>query len=189
MREHGLRPSPEATPAELVRRLSLDLNGLPASVIGVDGFLDRGTVGALVDRLLASPRFGETFAVPWMDAARYGDSCAMHADYERFLWPWRLYVVDAYNQNMPFDQFTVEQFAGDLLPGATSMQRLASAFNRHHPSSNEDGSIPEELRVEYVADRVHTTATVWLGLTMDCARCHDHKYDQISQEDYYRFFA
>lgn len=192
LRERELKPSPEAKPEELVRRLSLDLNGLPASVTGVDGFLGDerpAAVEALVDRLLASPRFGETLAVPWMDAARYGDSCGMHADYERFVWPWRHYVIDAYNHNVPFDRFTLEQLAGDLLPNATRMQLIASAFNRHHPTSNEAGSIPEELRVQYVADRVHTTATVWLGLSMDCARCHDHKYEKISQEDYYGFFA
>lgn len=128
-------------------------------------------------------------AVHWLDAARYGDSSAMHADHERFVGAWRQWVIRAYNRNLPFDRFTVDQLAGDLIPQATVEQQLASAFNRHHPTSNEDGSIPEELRVEYVADRVHTTSTVWLGLTMDCARCHDHKYDPISLSDYYGFFA
>ena len=192
LREQSLAPSPEAQRHQLIRRLALDLTGLPPRPAAVREFAKDTHPGAyerLVTRLLASPRFGETMAVTWMDAARYGDSGAMHADRDRAVWAWRDYVINAFNANKAFDEFTIEQLAGDLLPNATFEQLVASAFNRHHPTSNEAGSIAEELRVEYVADRVDTTATVWLGLTLDCARCHDHKYDPISQRDYYRFFA
>lgn len=192
LREQALTPSPIADRRQLIRRLSLDLNGLPPTPAEVQAFVEDASPDAyeiLVERLLASPRFGETLASVWMDAARYGDSGAMHADRDRAVWAWRDYVIDSLNANKPFSEFTIEQLAGDLLPNAGFEQRVASAFNRHHPTSNEAGSIPEELRVEYVADRAHTTATVWLGLTMDCARCHDHKYDPISQRDYYGFFA
>ena len=192
LRAKGLAPSEEADRRTLIRRLALDLNGLPPTPAEASAFDTSANPAAyerLVERIMASPRFGEMMAIPWLDAARYGDSSAMHADWERHVWAWRKYVIDAYNRNLPFDRFTIEQLAGDLLPGTGFEQQVASAFNRHHPTSNESGSIPEELRVEYVADRVHTTATVWLGLSLDCARCHDHKYDPISQKEYYRFFA
>ena len=143
----------------------------------------------MVDRLLGMERYGERMALAWMDAARYGDSSVMHADGPRDMWAWRDWVIDAYNSNMPFDRFTVEQLAGDLLPDATVAQRVASGFNRNHATSAEGGAFAEELRVEYVVDRVKTTANVWMGLTMECAQCHDHKYDPISQREYYQMFA
>jgi len=128
-------------------------------------------------------------ALPWMDAARYADSAGYQSDFKRTQWPWRDWVIRAYNRNLPFDRFTVDQLAGDLLPNPTRDQLLATAFNRNHRINNEGGIIPEEFLVEYVADRVETTATVWLGLTVGCARCHDHKYDPITQKDFYRLFA
>lgn len=185
-------PSPEATREALIRRVSLDLTGLPPTLDEIDAFLADAEPGAyerLVDRLLRSPRFGEKMAGPWLDAARFADSNGYFTDMERTMWPWREWVVRAFNDNMPFDQFTIEQLAGDLLPNATLPQKIATGFNRNHMVNNETGIIADEYRVEYVADRVKTTSTVWLGLTLECARCHDHKYDPISQEDYYRFFA
>jgi hypothetical protein len=158
----------------------------------VDAFLaDRrpGAYERVVDRLLASPRHGERMAVRWLDAARYADTSGYQSDGERFMWRWRDWVIDAYNANMPFDRFTVEQLAGDLLPGATLEQVIATGFNRNHRGNAEGGIIPEEYAVEYVADRVETTATVWLGLTLTCARCHDHKYDPFPQKEFYRLFA
>ena len=143
----------------------------------------------VVARLLASPRYGEHMALAWLDAARYADTSGYQADWERFMWPWRDWVVEAYNANLPFDQFTVEQLAGDLLPHATPSQVLATGFNRNHRINDEGGSLDAEFEVEYVVDRVDTTSTVWLGLTAGCARCHDHKYDPISQKEYYRLFA
>ncbi len=192
LKEHGLRPSPEASPEQLVRRVTLDLTGLPPTIQQVDRFLadaSPGAYGRLVDRLLASQQYGERMALVWMDAARYADSGGYQADVLRTQWPWRDWVIDAYNQNMPFDQFTIDQLAGDLRDRPTQDQILATAFNRNHRINNEGGIIPEEWRVEYVCDRVETTSTVWLGLTVGCARCHDHKYDPISQRDYYRMFA
>jgi len=191
-RKHGLNGSPRARPEVLIRRLSFDLTGLPPTPAEVDAFLADQRPDAyerLVDRLLASERFGERMALYWMDAARYGDSSVMHADGPRDMWPWRDYVINAFNRNMPFDQFTIEQLAGDLLPNPTVQQKVATGFNRNHATSDEGGAIPEELRVEYVVDRVATTSTVWLGLTMECGQCHDHKYDPISQREYYNFFA
>lgn len=192
LRRHGLKGSPAARPEVLIRRIAFDLTGLPPTPAEVDAFVqDKSSdaYGKLVDRLLASKRFGERMALYWMDAGRYGDSSVMHADGPRDMWPWRDYVINAYNENLPFDRFTIEQIAGDLLPDATVQQRVASGFNRNHATSDEGGAIPEELRVEYVVDRVATTSTVWLGLTMACGQCHDHKYDPISQKDYYSFFA
>jgi hypothetical protein len=188
----SLTPLPEASKETLIRRTSFDLTGLPPTPAEVDTFLADQSPEAyekLVDRLLASPHFGERMTLDWMDAARYGDSSVMHADGPRDMWPWRDWVIKAYNDNMPFDQFTVEQIAGDLLPNATTAQKIASGFNRNHATSDEGGAIPEELRVGYVVDRVKTTSTVWLALSMECAQCHDHKYDPISQKDYYKFFA
>jgi hypothetical protein len=188
--------SPQADPRTLIRRVTLDLTGLPPTPEGVREFLsdidDRGFDAAyerVVDRLLASPAYGERMALTWLDAARYGDTSVMHADGPRDMWPWRDWVIDAYNANMPFDQFTIEQLAGDLIPGASVEQKIASGFNRNHATSDEGGAFAEELRVEYVVDRVATTSKVWLGLTMECAQCHDHKYDPISQKEYYQFFA
>lgn len=196
LRDAGLAFSPEADPRTLIRRVSLDLIGTPPTPLEVEGFLvdakSRGTrvaYEALVDRLLASQSYGERMALAWLDAARYGDTSVMHADGPRDMWPWRDWVINAYNTNMPFDQFTTEQLAGDLIPDASVQQKVASGFNRNHATSDEGGAFAEELRVEYVVDRVQTTSTVWLGLTMECAQCHDHKYDPISQQEYYQFFA
>jgi Protein of unknown function (DUF1553)/Protein of unknown function (DUF1549)/Planctomycete cytochrome C/Concanavalin A-like lectin/glucanases superfamily len=185
-------PSPEASREQLVRRVTLDLTGLPPTLAQVDQFLGDTEPKAyerLVDRLLASPSYGERMALVWLDAARYADSGGYQGDVLRTQWPWRDWVIRAYNQNMPFDQFTIDQLAGDLREHPTRDQILATAFNRNHRINNEGGIIAEEWRVEYVADRVETTSTVWLGLTIGCARCHDHKFDPIPQLDFYRMFA
>jgi hypothetical protein len=188
----GLHPSPEADRATLIRRVTLDLIGLPPSPAEVDAFLADASPQAyehVVDRLLASPRHGERMASRWLDAARYADTSGYQSDGERSMWRWRDWVIDAFNRNMPFDQFTIEQLAGDLLPNATLAQRIATGFNRNHRGNAEGGIVPEEYAAEYVVDRVDTTATVWLGLTMGCARCHDHKYDPITQREFYSVFA
>jgi hypothetical protein len=188
----GLRPSPEADRAVLLRRVSFDLTGLPPTVDEVDAFLADAAPDAyerVVDRLLASPRYGERMAMEWLDAARYADTHGLHVDSHRDMWPWRDQVIRAFNANQRFDQFTVEQLAGDLLPGATTAQKVASGFNRNHMISYQNSSIPEKVRTAYVVDRVNTTATVWLGLTMACAQCHDHKFDPLPQVDYYRLYA
>ncbi len=187
-----LTPAPEAGREKLIRRLTFDLTGLPPSVAEVDAFLADGAPDAydrLVDRLLASPRFGERMAIDWLDLARYADTYGYQADVYRAMWPWRDWVVQAFNSNLPYDQFVTWQVAGDLEPGATRSQVLATAFNRHHRQTNEGGSIEEEFRVEYVADRTNTFATAFLGLTLECARCHSHKYDPITQEEYYQLFG
>ena len=186
----GWKPSAEAGRRTLIRRLSLDLLGLPPSVEEVEAFLaDRrpGAYGRLVDRLLASPRFGERMAIEWLDVSRYADTHGYHEDYHRDMWPWRDWVIRSLNDNMPFDRFTIEQLAGDLLPNPTQQQITATGFNRNHGVTAS--GISEEYRVEYVLDRVRTTATAWMGLTLACAQCHDHKYDPFSQQDFYRFFA
>jgi hypothetical protein len=188
----GLKPSSEADKERLIRRVTLDLIGLPPTPEEVDAFLkdaDPNAYEKVVDRLLASPRFGERMAWDWLDAARYADSNGYQGDGERTMWPWRDWVVKAYNENLPFDKFTVWQLAGDLLPKPTREQILATAFNRNHMINGEGGRIAEENRVEYVFDQTETTGTVWLGLTAGCARCHDHKFDPISQKDYYALFA
>ncbi|MFN8140165.1 MAG: DUF1553 domain-containing protein [Fimbriimonadales bacterium] len=188
----GLKPSPEASKETLIRRLSLDITGLPPTPEEVDAFLadkSKDAYEKLVDRLLASTRYGERMAMDWMDAARYADSNGYQADYERFQWRWRDWVINAFNKNMPYDQFTIEQIAGDMLPNATLDQKLATGFNRNHRINTEGGVIAEEWRVETVIDRVETTSEVWLGLTSGCARCHDHKYDPISTRDFYKMFA
>jgi Protein of unknown function (DUF1553)/Protein of unknown function (DUF1549)/Concanavalin A-like lectin/glucanases superfamily/Planctomycete cytochrome C len=188
----GLHPSPEADRATLIRRVSLDLTGLPPTVAEVADFLNDRSPDAwekVVDRLLASPRYGERMAFRWMEAARYADTNGYQSDGVREMWRWRDWVIDAYNHNMPFDQFTVEQLAGDLLPNPTLDQRIATAFHRNNRTSAEGGIVPEEFRISYVADRAETTSNVWLGLTLGCARCHDHKYDPITQKDFYSFFA
>jgi hypothetical protein len=189
---HGLAPSPEAAKTTLIRRVTFDLTGLPPTPAEVDAFLADDWPNAyerVVDRLLASPRYGERMAIRWIDAARYADTNGYQTDGDREMWRWRDWVIDAFNANMPFDGFTIEQLAGDMLPGATLDQKIASGFNRNHRGNGEGGIIPEEFAVEYVVDRVDTTATVWLGLTMACARCHDHKYDPIAQKEFYRLFA
>ena len=192
LESEGLMPSPPADGLRLLRRATLALTGVPPTVDELDLFLADSSPNAYeqaVERLLASPRYGEHLTLAWLDAARYADTSGYQADWERFMWPWRDWVVDAYNANMPFDQFTVEQLAGDLLPDATLSQRLATGFNRTHRTNDEGGSLDAEFEVEYVVDRVDTTSTVWLGLTTGCARCHDHKYDPVSQKEYYRLFA
>ncbi|MFP6854709.1 MAG: DUF1549 domain-containing protein, partial [Opitutales bacterium] len=189
---HGLQPSAEANRRTLVRRLSLDLTGLPPTPEEVRAFVADKSDDAyekVVDRLLASEEYAERMTLVWMDAARYGDTSVFHDDGPRTMWPWRDWVLNAYKENMPFDQFTVEQLAGDLLPDATVQQKVASGFNRNHATTDEGGVIAEEFRVEYVVDRVKTTGNVWMGLTMECAQCHSHKYDPISQKEYYQFYA
>ena len=187
-----LTPSAEAGRATLIRRVTLDLTGLPPTLSEVDDFLSDDSPNAyqdLVDRLLQSPKYGERMAVEWLDAARYADTSGYQSDSERHMWRWRDWVINAFNANMPFDQFTVEQIAGDMLPDATLDQIIATGFNRNHSQNGEGGIIPEEYLVENVVDRVETTSTVWLGLTMGCARCHDHKYDPIKQKEFYEVFA
>jgi hypothetical protein len=184
----GLSPSPEADKVTLIRRATLDLWGLPPTPDEVDAFLADGSDTAyesLVDRLLASPRFGEVMARDWLDAARYGDSDGYHADQERFMWPWRDWVIDAFNSGEPYYQFLVEQIAGDLLSGASDTQKVATGFNRNHEISIEGGIIDAQYRAEYVADRVRTLGTAIMGVTIGCARCHEHKYDPFPQSDFY----
>jgi hypothetical protein len=188
----GLKPAPEADRVTLIRRLTLDLTGLPPTPAEVDSFVADHSQDAyekVVDRLLESPHYGERMALDWLDAARYADTHGYHIDSGRDMTRWREWVIDAFNQNMPFDQFTIEQLAGDLLPNATLRQKIASGFNRNHMINFEGGAIPAEYHNAYLVDRVNTTATVWLGLTVACAQCHDHKYDPISQKDYYRLYA
>ncbi len=190
--KEGLRPSPEADRTTLLRRASLDLIGLPPSPDEVDAFLADASPDAyekVVDRLLASPHFGERWARPWLDLARYADSHGFQRDDLRSVWPFRDWVIRALNDDMPFDRFTAEQLAGDLLPGATTEQKIATGFHRCSPTNVEAGSEPEETRVNQVFDRVNTTAAVWLGTTLECAQCHDHKYDPFTQKEYYRLFA
>ncbi|MDX1946627.1 MAG: DUF1553 domain-containing protein [Pirellulaceae bacterium] len=187
-----LLPAPEADRTALLRRATLDLTGLPPSPGEVAAFLTDQSPDAYertVDRLLASPRHGERMAVRWLDAARYADTSGYQSDGERIMWRWRDWVIDAFNADMPFDQFTIEQLAGDLLPSPTLDQRLATGFNRNHRGNAEGGIIPEEYAVEYVVDRVETTSAVWLGLTLGCVRCHDHKFDPFTQKDFYQFYA
>ena len=188
----NLSLSQEADRTTLLRRVTLDLTGLPPTIEDMDKFLADTSPTAyekVVERLLASPRYGERMALVWLDAARFADSGGYQGDILRSMWLWRDWVINAYNNGLPFDQFTIEQLAGDLLPNPTIEQRIATGFNRNHRINDEDGIVHEEYRVEYVVDRVETTATVWLGLTMGCARCHDHKYDPISQAEFYQFFA
>jgi hypothetical protein len=189
--EH-LQPSPEADKTTLLRRVTLDLTGLPPTPAEVDAFLGDVSPNGyeeVVDRLLHSPRYGEHMARFWLDAARYGDTHGLHLDNYREMWPYRDWVIKAFNQNLPYDRFVIEQLAGDLLPGTTLDQIVASGFNRCHVTTNEGGSIDEEVYVRNVVDRVDTDGTVFLGLTTGCARCHDHKFDPIKQKDYYQLFA
>jgi len=192
MEKAGLRPADQATRVDLIRRLTFDLTGLPPALEEVDAFLadqEPGAYQRLVDRLLASPRYGERMAVDWLDLARYADTHGYHIDSHRDMWRWRDWVIRAFNQNMPYDQFTIEQLAGDLLPKATTSQQVASGFLRNNMINFEGGAIAEEYRTEYVMDRVMTTGTVWLGQTLECCRCHDHKYDPLTQREFYRLFA
>jgi hypothetical protein len=192
LEQEGLAPSPAADKVTLIRRVTYDLTGLPPTPAEVDAFLADTSAEAyekLVDRLLASPRYGEHMARYWLDAARYGDTHGLHLDNERSLWPYRNWVIDAFNENMPFDKFTVEQLAGDLLPNPTQDQRIATGFNRCNVSTSEGGSINEEVAVRYGVDRVETTSTVWMGLTLGCAVCHDHKYDPVTQKEFYQLFS
>lgn len=213
-----LPPSPEADAATLIRRLSLDLTGLPPSVVDVDAFVQElaqasvvssdepgsNQLAATVDsadnranevylrwvnQLLKSPHYGERMAVDWLDAARFADTNGYQVDRDREMYAWRDWVINAFNSNMPFDQFTLEQMAGDLLPDPSLSQRIATGFHRNHMLNEEGGVIPEEFLAEYCADRVETTATVWLGHTLNCARCHDHKFDPFTQRDYYGLYA
>jgi mono/diheme cytochrome c family protein len=192
LERHGLAPSPEADKATLIRRVTLDLTGLPPTPEEVDAFLADDSPEAyerVVDRLLASPRYGERMASVWLDLSRYGDTNGFHHDHHRTMWPWRDWVVKSYNENLPIDQFIIKQLAGDLLPNATREDVLASGFNRNHNINDEGGALDAEYRVEAVADRVETTAAVFMALTFNCARCHDHKYDPFTQEDYFSLFA
>ncbi len=194
-KREGLKPSAKAAPATLLRRLSLTLTGLPPMPEEVDAFTEAFqrdpdvAVAAATDRLLSSPRFGERMAVDWLDAARYSDTNGYFRDNARQVWPWREWVIDAFNKDLPYDQFTIEQLAGDLLPHPTLSQKIATGFNRNHMVTGESGIIDEEYRVQYVADRLETTGTVWLGLTIGCCKCHDHKFDPITQREYYQLFA
>ncbi len=213
--QEKLPPAPEAAPHTLIRRLSYDLTGLPPTPAEVEAFVrdfslshsptfspasgagekaskresEQRAVNKLVDRLLASPHFGERMAMWWLDAARYSDTDGYQADATRSNWPWRDWVVAAFNANMKFDQFTREQFAGDLLPNATPEQQLATCFHRNHMTNGEGGRDPEESRVDYVIDRVNTVGTVWLGLTLNCVQCHAHKFDPLPHADFYRLAA
>ncbi|HLJ56705.1 MAG TPA: DUF1553 domain-containing protein [Chthonomonadaceae bacterium] len=190
LEREGVRPSKAAAKAELLRRVTFDLTGLPPTPAEAGAFLadnSPAAYDAVVDRLLASPRFGERMATPWLDIARYADSYGYQSDQLCPTWPYRDWVVKAFNENLPYDKFLTQQIAGDLLSNATRDQRLATAFNRLHRMTNEGGSVAEEWRLEGVADRVRTFGTAFLGLTLECARCHDHKFDPITQKDYYSF--
>ncbi|QDV59378.1 DUF1553 domain-containing protein [Rosistilla oblonga] len=198
LQSEGLQRTTPATPQRLIRRLYYDLTGLPPTAAQLEHWLKRwgnsqpeqaDAYERLVDHLFASPDLGERLATEWLDAARYSDTYGYQVDRDRRVWPWRNWVLDAINQNMPYDQFLTEQIAGDLLPGASDDQILATTFNRLHPQKVEGGSVPEEFRIEYVADRTQTFSTAVLGLTMECARCHDHKYDPLSQRNYYELSA
>jgi hypothetical protein len=192
LQHEGLHPAVEADRTTLLRRLTLDLTGLPPTPAEIDAYAADPSSNAYekqVDRLLASPRYGERMALDWLDAARYADTHGYHIDSGRDMSRWREWVIDAFNRNQPFDRFTIEQLAGDLLPEPTIEQRVASGFNRNHMINFEGGAIPEEYHTAYIVDRVNTTATVWLGLTIGCAQCHDHKFDPISQKEYYQLFA
>jgi hypothetical protein len=192
LESEGLSPSPEAGREALLRRATFDLTGLPPSLEEIDAFAADASPDAyerVLDRLLASPRYGERMASMWLDLARYADTNGYHIDNHRDMWKWREWVIEAFNRNVPFDRFTLEQLAGDLLEAATLEQRVASGFNRNGPINFEGGADPDEYQTKYVVDRVNTTATVWMGVTMGCAECHDHKYDPFSQREYYQLYA
>ncbi len=192
LQKEGINAAPEADRETLARRLALDLTGLPPTLEIVNSFLADGSETAyekLVDALLESPSYGERMAWEWLDAARYADSNGYQGDANRTMWPWRDWVVQAFNRNLPYDQFTIWQLAGDLLPEASSEQKLATGFARNHMINGEGGRIPEENRIEYVMDVTETVGTVWLGLTFNCCRCHDHKFDPLTRKDYYSLSA
>jgi hypothetical protein len=192
LEKEGIEPSPTASRETLLRRLTLDLTGLPPTLTEVDNFLSDHSDEAytrVVERLLKSPRFGEHMAWNWLDAARYSDTNGYQGDRTRTMSFWRDWVIEAFNDNMPFDKFTIDQLAGDLLENPSLDQLVASGFNRNHPLNGEGGRIPEENRVEYVFDRTETTSTIWMGLTVGCARCHDHKFDPISQREYFQLYS
>ncbi|MDG1292047.1 MAG: PSD1 and planctomycete cytochrome C domain-containing protein [Flavobacteriaceae bacterium] len=192
MKNKGMKPAPKAPKEFLLRRLYFDLIGLPPTLNEIDDFLKDESNNAyekVVDRLLQSSSYGERMASVWMDIARYADTNGYQDDTERFMWPWRDWVIHAYNQNMPYDQFVTWQLAGDLLPETNKEQILATGFNRNHMITQEGGVIEEEYRVEYVADRTVTAAKSFMGLTMECARCHDHKYDELTQKDFFNLYS
>ena len=192
LKENRLDPSPIASKEQLIRRVSLDITGLPPSPEEVEEFIDDDSPSAyekLVDRLLSTPQYGERMAQVWLDVARYADSHGYQDDSYRTMWPWRDWVIHAFNENMPYNKFLTEQIAGDLIPGATKEQFLATGFGRNHPITQEGGVIDEEYRVEYVADRTNTLGKGILGITLECARCHDHKYDPVKTKEYYSMFA
>ncbi len=192
LEEHGLKPAPEADRRSLARRLSLDLTGLTPDPADVEAFVSDTAPDAyerLVSRLLASPRWGEHRARYWLDAARYADTNGYHFDNFREAWAYRDWLIGAYNRNLTYDRFTVEQIAGDLLDGSTLEQKVASGFNRCNMTTNEGGSIPEEYQVLYTRDRTETVSQVWLGLTAGCAVCHDHKFDPLTQREFYELSA
>ncbi|MCK6501610.1 MAG: DUF1549 domain-containing protein, partial [Nitrospira sp.] len=192
LEKEGLAPQPEASRERLLRRVTLDLTGLPPTVEQLDAFLadkDEKSYEKVVDRLLGSQHYGERMAQQWLDLARYGETQGYHHDRHRDLWRWRDWVIRAFNDNLPFDQFTTEQLAGDLLPSPTRDQWIATGFHRNEMTTSEGGALPEEYIVKYAVGRVDTTARVWLGTSMACAECHDHKYDPITQKEYYEFFA
>ena len=192
LEQEKLLPRPEADKQTLIRRLSLDLTGLPPTLAEIDAFLADTAPDAyekLVERLLSSPHYGERMALEWLDAARFADTHGYHIDAGRDMTRWREWVIDAFNTNMPFDQFTIEQLAGDLLPNATLQQKIASGFNRNHMINFEGGANADEYHNAYLVDRVNTTGMVWMGLTVNCCQCHDHKYDPISQKEYYQLYS
>ena len=192
LQKKGLSMSPEADRRVLARRVSLDLTGLPPSIEEVEAFLADKSPDAYdryVTRLMAKPAYGEHMARYWLDAARYADTHGLHLDNYREMWPYRDWVINAFNANMPFDQFTIEQLAGDLLPEPTLQQQIATGFNRCNVTTSEGGSINDEVYVRYAVDRAGAASTVWMGLTVGCAQCHDHKYDPISQKEFYQLFA
>lgn len=192
LRAEKLKPSPPATRQTLARRIALDLTGMPLSPQEMNDFLldkSESSVETLIERLMHSPRYGEHMAVRWLEASRYADTDGYQNDRYRYQHVWRDWVIQAFNENKPYDQFAIEQIAGDMLPNATLRQQIATGFGRNHRINSEDGSIPEEWRTENVVDRVDTFGTIFLGLTIGCARCHDHKYDPISQREYYELFA
>jgi mono/diheme cytochrome c family protein len=192
LEREGLKPSGEASRQMVIRRLFLDLTGLPPSADEVESFVADERPDAyeqLVDQLLASPHFGERMALEWLDAARYADTNGFSIDGGRHMWLWRDWVINAFNQNMPYDQFLVEQLAGDLLPNHTDAQLVASGFQRNNMVTHEGGTIPEENLTNYNADRVKTLGEAVFGLTLGCAQCHDHKYDPLTQREYYQLFA
>ncbi len=192
LEKDGIRPAPEADRATLIRRATFDLTGLPPTIEEVDAFLGDKTSGAyerLVDRLLESPHYGERMAANWLDLARYADTSGYHFDGVRFMWLWRDWVIESFNRNQPYDAFTVEQLAGDLLPGATPEQRIATGFCRNNMTNDEGGADPDEYLNKYVVDRVNTLGSVWLGMTVGCTECHDHKYDPMASREFYKLYA